>query len=266
MTPGRLRIFSYLPNPRVAKATIAGRLCDVAVELRGSPPAELKSWLWDFNARPLTWDDPQGGAQASQRGFGGGTLHKTEAFLKANPFGTVPTAFSPDGAICVFESNSIMRLVARLGVGRRSLLGSGPFEASRVDSFLDEGLTFAHDVQRYLLSLRTGQLDVHTHEYARRAAASHLGGIERALSPQSAGIVGPELTLADISFACDICQLTHERRSMEVLAAAGLPPVLGRDEWLNFPRALGHFERLLGLPEFAQDLSVYAEICQALRP
>jgi len=31
---GRLRIFSYLPNPRIAKATIAARLCGVDIEVR----------------------------------------------------------------------------------------------------------------------------------------------------------------------------------------------------------------------------------------
>jgi hypothetical protein len=30
-----LRIFSYLPNPRVWKATIAARFCGVDVEIRG---------------------------------------------------------------------------------------------------------------------------------------------------------------------------------------------------------------------------------------
>jgi hypothetical protein len=32
-----LRIFSYLPNPRVWKATIAARFCGVDVEIRGAP-------------------------------------------------------------------------------------------------------------------------------------------------------------------------------------------------------------------------------------
>ena len=48
-----IRIFSYLPNPRIYKATIAGRLCDVEVTLRGSSPSELSDWLWDFEAQPL---------------------------------------------------------------------------------------------------------------------------------------------------------------------------------------------------------------------
>ena len=52
-----LRIFSYLPNPRVWKATIAARLCGVEVEVRGASPKELQSWLWDFDARPLSSDE-----------------------------------------------------------------------------------------------------------------------------------------------------------------------------------------------------------------
>jgi hypothetical protein len=39
-------------------------------------------------------------------------------FLEAHPFGTVPVAFSPDGRVGIFESNSIMRAVARLGEER----------------------------------------------------------------------------------------------------------------------------------------------------
>ena len=50
----QLRIFSYLPNPRIWKATIAARLCGVDVEVRGAAPVELQSWLRDFDARPLS--------------------------------------------------------------------------------------------------------------------------------------------------------------------------------------------------------------------
>ena len=43
-----LRIFSYLPNPRIMKATIAARLCGIDVEIRGDKPKNLVDWLWDF--------------------------------------------------------------------------------------------------------------------------------------------------------------------------------------------------------------------------
>ena len=59
----------------------------------------------------------------------------------------MPAAFSPDGKIGIFESNSIMRTVARLGESRFPLYGRGPYEASRVDTFLDASLVFARDAQ-----------------------------------------------------------------------------------------------------------------------
>jgi len=116
-----LRIFSYLPNPRIWKATITARLCDVEVEVRGATPSELSQWLWDFDARPIT-DVPREMLARAERtgriGFADQKLYKTDAFLEAQPFGTVPAAFSPDGRIGIFESNSIMRAVARLGAER----------------------------------------------------------------------------------------------------------------------------------------------------
>jgi elongation factor 1-gamma len=52
----QLRIFSYLPNPRIWKATIAARLAGVEVEVRGSSPKDLQSWLWDFERAPALTD------------------------------------------------------------------------------------------------------------------------------------------------------------------------------------------------------------------
>jgi hypothetical protein len=53
----QLRIFSYLPNPRIWKATIRARLSGVDLEIRGGTPKELQSWLWDFDAHPLSGDE-----------------------------------------------------------------------------------------------------------------------------------------------------------------------------------------------------------------
>ena len=47
-----------------------------------------------------------------KRGFSS-ALYKTDDFIKLIPFGTVPAAFSPDGKIGIFESNSILRAIAR---------------------------------------------------------------------------------------------------------------------------------------------------------
>ncbi|MDP6952677.1 MAG: glutathione S-transferase, partial [Alphaproteobacteria bacterium] len=150
-----LRIFTYLPNPRLWKAAIAARLCGLEIEARGDKPPKLAGWLWDFDARPLEDGeaDPDGPwARQSRTGFAG-TLYKTDAFLEAHPFGTVPAAFSPDGKVGIFESNSIMRTVARLGADSFPLYGNDPYEASRIDSFLDAALVFARDSQIYLLAM-----------------------------------------------------------------------------------------------------------------
>ena len=110
-----IRIFSYLPNPRVWKATITGRYLNVNVEVRGAPPRELGQWLWDFDARPLKEED-RNNARLERKGRTGfsGSLYKTDQFLNAHPFGNVPAAFDSSGEVGIFESNSIMRAVARL--------------------------------------------------------------------------------------------------------------------------------------------------------
>src|SRR5438067_4563178 len=171
----KLRIFSYLPNPRIWKATIAARLCGIEVEVRGASPKELASWLWDFDARPLSdieLAEPSD-IQVGKVGFSGTRLHKTGAFLDAHPFGAVPAAFSPDGKTGIFESNSIMRAVARLGESEFPLYGRGPYEASRVDSFLDASLVFARDAQIYLLALMNERVSPEIHSRARDGFATY---------------------------------------------------------------------------------------------
>ena len=53
----QLKIFSYLPNPRVWKSLIAGNICGVEVEVIGDKPANLGNWLWDFNPKKLDKDE-----------------------------------------------------------------------------------------------------------------------------------------------------------------------------------------------------------------
>src|SRR6478735_3729451 len=140
----KLRIFSYLPNPRVWKATIAARFCGVELEIRGAPAGELKGWLWDYDARPLAEGEADAStARIGRTGLTGAQLFKTDAFLEAQPFGNVPAAFAPDGKTGIFESNSIMRAVARLGQSRFPLYGRDAFEASQI----------------YLLSLMDGTVN-----------------------------------------------------------------------------------------------------------
>ena len=255
-----LRIFSYLPNPRISKSTIVARLCGVEVEIRGAPVQELAGWLWDHDAHAM--GDAERASLAHlvvtpKTGFKA-TLYKTPAFLAAHPFGTVPAAFGPDGKIGIFESNSIMRAVARAGAhAQPGLYGhADPWLASRIDGFLDATLMFARETQVYVLTLRDQQLTPAMHAQMGTAIATWLGAIDRALG-HSAFIAGEELTLADIAFACELALLHNERNRHEQLAAMGLAPVL--DAMNAYPRARAHFERLLAHPAIAPDLRPYLE-------
>lgn len=255
----QLRIFSYLPNPRIWKATIAARLCGVEVEVRGSSPKELQSWLWDFDARPLASDEHATSAdvRVGKVGFQGASLRKTDAFMEAHPFGTVPAAFSPDGKVGIFESNSIMRAVARLGEGRFPLYGRGPYEASRVDSFLDASLVFARDAQVYLLALMSGGISPETHARARDGFATYAAGIEQALSSDRGFLVGSDVTLADICFVAEMSLFFNEKARAGALEKQGLDPILTAKVDAEFPRAMGHLARLRKHPAFAPDVDPY---------
>ena len=51
-----MRIFAiYLPQE--FEITIVARFLDINIEIRGTKPPEIKNWLWDFDARPLTEED-----------------------------------------------------------------------------------------------------------------------------------------------------------------------------------------------------------------
>ena len=248
MSDNVLRIFSYLPNPRVWKALIAARYLGLNVEVIGAKPKELGNWLWDFDARPLRDDEKVAdnpNARQSRRGFSG-TLYKTDAFLQTQPYGTVPAAFSADGKIGVFESNSILRAVARSGSAEHGLYGRSPMQASRIDSFLDATLVFGREAQVYLLGI--SEISAELHQRMAGAFEFFLEGIEQALGHHDY-VAGDELTIADIAFACDFSQFMRERLMRGGLDAASLPLVSEGAE-NTYPRAFAHLYRLIEQPEF----------------
>jgi elongation factor 1-gamma len=254
-----LRIFSYLPNPRLWKATIAARLCGIDVEVRGASPKKIASWLWDFDARPLSSNEltESSNIQAGKVGFSGTRLHKTSAFLEAHPFGTVPAAFSPDGKTGIFESNSIMRAVARLGESKFPLYGRNSYEASRIDSFLDASLVFARDAQIYLLSLINSTVSAEIHARVRDGFAVYVAGINQALAPDRKFLVGDNITIADICFVAELCLFFNEKKSVGKLEQQGLSPILHATVDIDFPQAFAHFARLRRHPAFSPDVEPY---------
>ncbi len=254
-----LRIFSYLPNPRIWKATITARLCGLELDLRGASPGELKNWLWDFDARPLREGEREasgGTARQARAGFRG-ELHKTDTFLEAHPFGTVPAAFSPDGTTGIFESNSIMRAVGRLGQNRYPVYGRDAYSAARIDSFLDASLVFARDSQVYLFALfGEDDFEAPTHARAVEAFGTYAGGIDQALSPDRRFLVEDHITLADICFVAELALFSNESIALERLQSFGLHQV-SADFSERYPRAHAHYERLCQHEAFAPEVAPY---------
>ena len=252
-----LKIFSYLPNPRVWKSLITAELGGVNVEVIGAKPKDLGGWLWDYDARELedvekATDNPN--ARVGRRGFSG-TLYKTDAFLKAHPFGTVPAAFSPDGKIGIFESNSILRAIARACGSDSTLYGESDYEMSRVDSFLDAGLVFAREAQVYLLTMD----DMTDNTYNRMAAAYEffLSGIEQALA-YNPFVAGNNLSIADISFVCDFSQFLREGHYKEKLAALD-KTLISHNGMADFPRSYQHMLDLSEQAAFKNQMGSYLD-------
>ena len=250
-----LRIFSYLPNPRVWKSLITADLCGVTIEVVGDKPPQLANWLWDYDAHLLDEternpDNPN--ARVSRRGFTG-TLYKTVDFLRSHPFGTVPAAFSPGGDIGIFESNSILRAVARAGASNHQLYGQDIYEASRIDSFLDANLVFAREAQVYLLAM--DKMSPETHSRMSSAYEFYLSGIEIALSDE-AFLVGNSITIADISFVCDFAQFLREGHYSDQLQLLNLPLISERGP-VEYPRAYQHMLELSSQDVFSTHLGTY---------
>lgn len=221
MKKNQIRIFTYLPNPRIWKALIAADILGINIELRSDSPTNLKNWLWDFNARPLSETVKKLSDNSyikGQKGFKG-NLIKTKKFLKLNPYGTVPVAFNISGSIGVFESNSILRVIARLGK-KRTIYGNNSFNKSRIDSYLDSCLVFATLTQNYTLSLYSNKkISKKFIEVAENAYTIFLNGIENSLKENNKKyLVSNNLTIADICFFGELSQfLFYETKAMKYL-------------------------------------------------
>ena len=251
-----LKIFSYLPNPRVWKAEIAAKVAGIQVEVIGDKPSEIPNWLWDAEPKKLTDADKKKYKKferVGKRGFNS-ALYKTDDFIKLIPFGTVPAAFSIDGKIGIFESNSILRAVARQDKVN-NLYGKNSFEASRVDSFLDSGLVFSREHQEYLFGLK----DMNEALYQRMKSAYEffLNGIEESLKYND--FIGfDHLTIVDISFFCDFSQFLREGHYEDDLKNKGFD-LISENFVSDYPKTYNHLMQLSKLDEFSSVIGTYLD-------
>jgi len=107
--------------------------------------------------------------------------------------------------------------------------------------------------------LRDQDFAADIHARAADAFAIYVAGIEQALKPDRAFLVGDKVSLADICFVSELCLFSNERLRRSTLLKRGLAPILS-DSWpQEFPRASGHFDRLSGHPAFAPDVRPYLQ-------
>jgi len=243
-----IKIFSYLPNPRVWKSLIAANLCGANVEVVGDQPKNLPNWLWDYDARELTEDDKANSAliRKGRRGFKN-DLYKTDEFLLAHPFGTVPAAFDLETKGGIFESNSIMRAVARSGKPNNLYGDEDHVLASRIDSFLDVNLVFSREHQVYILSIEN--MNEVLYNRMKSAYEFYLDGIESALKLNKF-IVGDFISLADISFVCDLGYFLKEANQKDVLDAQGFDLISCKFK-NEYPQCADHLIELSNQEEFS---------------
>tara|TARA_B100000287_G_scaffold235121_1_gene221402 strand:+ start:328 stop:1119 length:792 start_codon:yes stop_codon:yes gene_type:complete len=253
----KVRIFSYLPNPRVWKSIIAANYGDIEIEVIGDKPRNLTNWLWDYDAKLLTESEKETYKdlkKVGKRGFAG-ELYKTSAFLEAHPFGTVPAAFGGEEKIGIFESNSILREVARLS-GHKTLYGGDDIHIkSRIDSFLDANLVFSREFQVYILELE--DLNEYTHARTSAAYRFYLDGVEASLS-KNKYLVEENLTIADISFVCEFSQFLREGHYESEIRKKGLD-LISKDFKEDYPLSFNHLFRLSAKEEFASVMGTYLD-------
>lgn len=252
----KIRIISYLPNPRVYKATIAARYSGAEIEVMGDAPPEMVNWLWDYDAFKMDERDKQAHAAASRKASVGfsGDVFKTDAFLLANPFGDIPMAFANGGADGVFESNAIMRLAALTGPNAPVLYGRSAAEQARIDGFLDKTLLFADLIQKYILA--GGGLTQELHQAMHTAFEKYCGVLDEVLHDNDY-LVANALSLADIVMVCEFTLMSNEGRMRAALDAIGCAPILPTLK--NHKALYAHIEKLLSLETFRADLAPYAK-------
>ena len=91
----------------------------------------------------------------------------------------------------------------------------------------------------------------------REAFDFYLGGTDAALERGQGFLALDVLTIADISFACDLAQFLRERFMTEALDRADLEPIAGDAARTLHRASFDHLQRLLALPAFAAPLEPY---------
>ena len=140
-----------------------------------------------------------------------------------------------------------MRAVARSGKPNNLYGGDDHVMASRIDSFLDVNLVFSREHQVYILSVE--KMNEVLYNRMKSAYEFYLDGIESALKVNKC-IAGDFISLADISFVCDVGYFLKEVNQRDVLKAQGFDLISEKfkDE---YPQCADHLVGLSKQEEFS---------------
>lgn len=131
-----------------------------------------------------------------------GKENKTEAFLKMNPNGKVPTLKTPEGAI--FESTAIARYIARMR-NDTGLMGVTFYQQAQVDQWIDWSNTeLVPALNPWLYTIR-GYLPPNPKvvEQGKQNTKALLTILNKWLAEHTF-LVGERITLADIIMVCQL--------------------------------------------------------------
>jgi len=199
-----LTIYSYPKNPRVYKTLITSKFNGVDV---------LENVI-DMQSK----------------------AHKAPDFRRNNPFGKVPSLFLSETS-GAFESNSIMRYIARLD-NKNSLYSTNKLGESRVDAFLDVGISLERALGDWIYG-KTNEVQ----EQGKKDTKTILAGYEYHFQINKKEIVpsylvGDTITIADIG------------NSMSMFP--GFTKLFDKEFLLEFPYVEKWFFGLMELPQFSQ--------------
>jgi len=141
----------------------------------------------------------------------------------------------------LFESNSILRYVARLGEEKHSLYGKSIVETTKIDSFLDVGLTYDNQVAHWIYPI-LGFMPLN--EGNRDASITRVKNILLGLNRHLTGkefLVGSTVTIADIAMTCHLLSAFVMIFSKEYLA--DVPEVV---RWFRANIVRPEFKAILG--------------------
>lgn len=156
-----------------------------------------------INVRKVLWTASELGIAFEREDWGSGFRStQTPDFLALNPNAMVPVLVDGEGAVVLWESNTICRYLAtRYGDGRL-LARDDALARAHVEQWMDWQATELNNAWRYaFMGLVRGSA---AHQDPGQIAASlagwnrHMGILERQLDKSGAYVAGAEFTLADI--------------------------------------------------------------------